>query len=202
VDGCQERVGLVPDALDGVLEDGLVGLVDELEFGPVGREHPQHVRRMVGDFPQLAVGPGGRTLRAATLDAVDDSARQQGVLLGDDPLDEVIGDAGGDGLAGDGLAPRVGKEDEGEIRVSVPHHREDVEPRRLGQLVVAHHAVDVVEAFEGRLGRRRRPDRQPLVLALQVSGRQPCEIRLVVDVAHANRRPNLRHPASVRVRRA
>jgi hypothetical protein len=95
-----------------------------------GRPEPSSAIRSRATSPSLNGG----------LDAVGEHGRPVGVGV----APHVVGDARGDGLAGDRLAAGVRVEDEGNLAVGVPDRLEESEAVVVGELVGADDAVDVV----------------------------------------------------------
>lgn len=125
--------------------------------------------------------------RRSARDDVGDAVGQQFELLGSAHLLEVLGDACGDGLAGDLLAAPSSEQDEWEIAVALPDRLQELDAVHPRHLVVAHDAVDSPrsEAFEPRTRGMLAHDCDVVGDALQVGRRQVGDAGIVVDVEHA-----------------
>ena len=120
---------------------------------------------------------------------VGDPVGQEFVLIGPRPLLEVVGDAGGDRVACDGLAALTGEEDEREVRVCLPDGGEKLDPVYDGHLVIGHDTVEVgcVEALSALAGVVRGLDGEPIVLPFEELRSQVRKPRFVVHVENPNR---------------
>lgn len=133
------------------------------------------------------------TARSVLLDSVRDPVRQDRVPARPALLLQVLRDAGGDRAAHDLLVARV--ENEREVGVVLTDRFEELDPVRLGHLVIGDDTVDIAsrQDVDGFVGGRRRQNRQPVVLTLEIHRNGITEIRVVVDVEDVNRVGRGRH---------
>ena len=114
-------------------------------------------------------------------DRAFDPVREHRILVGVGVLPEGIGDAGGDGLAGDRLAALPGEEDEGKLRVLVADRFEERESVAFREIVVADHTLDgPVEPIEPVVGGGFGHDVEPFPVEKRRDGR-------VVHAQHPDR---------------
>nr|WP_284033483.1 hypothetical protein [Halobaculum sp. DT31] len=203
VQDATERQFLVGDRVAVEVADPPLGVVVR-----PGRERglgqPEHLlRAVVGeDEPPLAVqldDTAGHRLhhlfeaalavlgpcrRPVCLDGVLDPVGEDRVRLAAAPLLEVVGDAGGDGLAGDLLAPLPCEQHEREGGVALADAAQQFDAVGVDQLVVRDDTVDRPRVERGeRLGGVGGPHRlHPAALEREHLGRERTEVGVVVDV--------------------
>jgi len=171
--------------VEGEVDQSLAPAEGEHAVG-VKREHDQRHVRDDGVEPFVLAfecGPG-----AAFLDSVRDPVCQDGELFEPRFLLQVVGHAGGDGLAGDRFRPPPGKKNERQVRVRLADGFEKLDTVHAGHVVVADDAVDAgTESLQSRLGAGRRFECEPLVLASERLDSQLGEILVVLDTEHSYR---------------
>jgi len=128
------RVALQPENARGAL----VG-----EDEPSLAVEPDDTRRdRLQDLVQAVAAPVSRVGRPPGRDRVVDAVRKQDVPVPSATLLEVVGDARGDRVARDLLAPGAGEQDEREVGTVRADGLEELDPVHAGHVVVADDAVD------------------------------------------------------------
>ena len=117
------------------------------------------------------------------------------VAFGPPSLLEVVGDAGGDGVARHLLAPLSGKADEWEVAVPLADGGEKVDPVGPIHVVVGDDTVDAAagQSIQPGVDARGRVDDEAVVFPFEERRRQRREVRIVVDVEDVNRLRHGRH---------
>jgi hypothetical protein len=153
-----------------------------------GVDDEDDVARLLDERAKVSALALDRTIGAVLFDGVPDPVGEEFVLFGAPPFLEVVGHPRRDRVTRHLLAPFSGVEEKGQVRVLLANGVEELDPRLPRHVVIRHHAVErfVRESRQPTVGVRGGDDVEAVVLAFEERRRHIREVRLVVDVEHAD----------------